>query len=57
MRPLWLQLRHTCCVYRRGDENGNVAPGAGVEPIPLVFRASVLTITPTILHDVTTLPT
>ena len=35
---------------------GNISPTVGFEPTPLEFRASVLTITPPRLPDVTTLP-
>ena len=40
-----------------GDENGIIAPRAGIEPTSLAFCAIVLTITPARLPDVTTLPT
>ena len=35
----------------------NIVPSAGIEPTSLAFQASVLTITPPRLPDVTTLPT
>ena len=36
---------------------GNIVPTAGIEPTSLAFRASVLTITPHRIPDVTTIPT
>ena len=36
---------------------GNIAPRTGIEPTPFAFWASVLTITPPRLPNITTLPT
>ena len=38
-------------------EMGTIAPRAGVEPKSLAFQVSVLTITPPMFPDVTTIPT
>ena len=55
---MWLvQIIVTAIIVKDAMKMGNIVSRAEIEPTSLAFQASVLTIKPPRLHDVTTVPT